>query len=208
MGGSTGINVAGAVRLAHDLGPGHTIVTVLCDYGSRYQSKLFNPAFLEERGLPAPPWLRMTDDPVVSTQWLAERLESPDLSIVDASWFMPGTPRDAKAEFVEGHIPGAVFFGIDEVCDHASSLPHMLASAMEFERALRDLGVRSGQAVVVYDSQGLFSAPRVWWNSAGDGLRGGLRAGRGTAGLDRRSAAARTGLALAEEGRLPRRLST
>lgn len=57
MGGSTGINVAGAIRLARDLGPGHTIVTILCDYGSRYQSKLFNPAFLRERGLPSPPWL-------------------------------------------------------------------------------------------------------------------------------------------------------
>jgi cysteine synthase A len=57
MGGSTGINVAGAVRLARDLGPGHTIVTVLCDYGSRYQSKLFNREFLQERGLPTPPWL-------------------------------------------------------------------------------------------------------------------------------------------------------
>ena len=57
MGGSTGMNVAGAVRLARDLGPGHTIVTILCDYGSRYQSKLFNPAFLTERGLPVPPWI-------------------------------------------------------------------------------------------------------------------------------------------------------
>ncbi|MEP6968427.1 MAG: cysteine synthase A [Pseudomonadota bacterium] len=57
MGGSTGINVAGAMRLARDLGPGHTIVTVLCDQGARYQSKIFNPAFLEERGLPTPPWL-------------------------------------------------------------------------------------------------------------------------------------------------------
>ncbi|MDB5481293.1 MAG: cysteine synthase [Caulobacteraceae bacterium] len=57
MGGSTGINVAGAVKLARDLGPGRTIVTVLCDYGSRYQSKLFNPEFLKERGLPTPPWL-------------------------------------------------------------------------------------------------------------------------------------------------------
>ena len=58
MGGSTGINVAGAVKLARDLGPGHTIVTVLCDYGSRYQSKLFNPEFLRERGLPTPSWLQ------------------------------------------------------------------------------------------------------------------------------------------------------
>jgi cysteine synthase A len=57
MGGSTGINVAGALRMAKDLGPGHTIVTVLCDHGSRYQSKIFNPPFLREKGLPVPPWL-------------------------------------------------------------------------------------------------------------------------------------------------------
>jgi len=57
MGGSTGINVAGAIRLARKMGPGHTIVTVLCDYGNRYQSKLFNPAFLKEQGLPVPAWL-------------------------------------------------------------------------------------------------------------------------------------------------------
>jgi cysteine synthase A len=57
LGGSTGINVAGAIRLAKQMGPGHTIVTVLCDYGNRYQSKLFNPAFLKEKGLPCPPWL-------------------------------------------------------------------------------------------------------------------------------------------------------
>lgn len=57
MGGSSGINIAGAIRLAKDMGPGHTIVTVLCDYGTRYQSKMFNPAFLREKGLPVPPWL-------------------------------------------------------------------------------------------------------------------------------------------------------
>jgi cysteine synthase A len=57
MGGSTGINVAGAIQMARDLGPGHTIVTVLCDHGQRYQSKIFNPLFLTERGLPAPPWI-------------------------------------------------------------------------------------------------------------------------------------------------------
>jgi len=58
MGGSTGINVAGAMRLARELGPGKTIVTILADYGSRYQGKLFNPAFLREKGLPVPPWLK------------------------------------------------------------------------------------------------------------------------------------------------------
>ena len=57
MGGSSGINVAGAIRLARQLGPGHTIVTVLADYGSRYQSKLFNPQFLREKHLPVPDWL-------------------------------------------------------------------------------------------------------------------------------------------------------
>jgi len=57
LGGSSGVNAAGAVRMARDLGPGHTIVTVLCDYGTRYQSKMFNPPFLREKGLPVPPWL-------------------------------------------------------------------------------------------------------------------------------------------------------
>ena len=57
LGGSSGINVAGAIRMARDLGPGHTVVTILCDHGTRYQSKLFNPAFLREKGLPAPDWL-------------------------------------------------------------------------------------------------------------------------------------------------------
>jgi cysteine synthase A len=57
MGGSTGINVAGAIRMAKDMGPGHTIVTVLCDHGSRYQSKIYNPPFLKEKGLPPPPWI-------------------------------------------------------------------------------------------------------------------------------------------------------
>jgi cysteine synthase A len=57
LGGSSGVNVAGAIRLAKEMGPGHTIVTILCDYGTRYQSKLFNPVFLREHGLPVPPWL-------------------------------------------------------------------------------------------------------------------------------------------------------
>jgi len=64
MGGSTGINVAGAIRMARDMGPGHTIVTVLCDYGNRYQSKLFNPAFLREKGLPVPSWLVEQREPI------------------------------------------------------------------------------------------------------------------------------------------------
>jgi cysteine synthase A len=67
LGGSSGINIAGAIRMARDMGPGHTIVTILCDYGTRYQSKLYNPEFLHSKGLPVPDWLNRTprDIPVV-----------------------------------------------------------------------------------------------------------------------------------------------
>ncbi len=64
MGGSTGVNVAGAIRMAKEMGPGHTIVTILCDYGTRYQSKLFNPDFLKSKGLPTPPWLTEKRPPI------------------------------------------------------------------------------------------------------------------------------------------------
>jgi thiosulfate/3-mercaptopyruvate sulfurtransferase len=103
-------------------------------------------------------------DPIVSTAWLVERLGEPGIVIIDASWFMPGTPRDAAAEYAQAHIPGAVFFGIDEIRDHSSDLPHMLASPAEFATAARRLGVSRDSTVVIYDSHGLFSAPRVWWN--------------------------------------------
>jgi thiosulfate/3-mercaptopyruvate sulfurtransferase len=102
--------------------------------------------------------------PLVSTEWLAARLEDPGVKVVDASWFMPTTPRDAAAEFGMRHIPGAVFFGIDEIKDTASDLPHMLASPAEFAVAARRLGLNNDSDIVVYDSHGLFSAPRVWWN--------------------------------------------
>jgi cysteine synthase A len=71
LGGSTGINIAGAVRLAKDLGPGHTIVTILCDYGTRYQSKLFNPAFLRTKGLPIPDWMDKKPDIAVPFEEVA-----------------------------------------------------------------------------------------------------------------------------------------
>lgn len=105
-----------------------------------------------------------TPDPLVSPEWLVERLGDKDVAILDATWFMPGTPRDARAEFLEGHVPGARFFAIDEVCDHVTDLPHMMASPKDFEQAMRGLGVDSAASIVVYDTQGLFSAPRVWWN--------------------------------------------
>jgi len=106
----------------------------------------------------------MMTDPLVSTAWLADRLDDPGVLIFDASWFMPGSPRNPDDEYAAGHIPGAVRFDIDVISDHASDLPHMLASGSEFAKAVRRLGMEPSSTVVAYDSEGLFSAPRVWWN--------------------------------------------
>ena len=103
-------------------------------------------------------------DPLVSTVWLAERLGAPGVQVVDATWYMPNEAGDGRAAYAEGHIPGAVFFDIDEIADPASDLPHMLPSADDFARAVGRLGLRREAEVVVYDARGIFSAPRVWWS--------------------------------------------
>lgn len=105
------------------------------------------------------------DDPktLVSTDWLAQHLSDPDLRILDGSMFLPGSGRDARAEYADRHIPGARFFDIDDISDHRSDLPHMAPPPEKFVSRLRGLGVGDGHQVVVYDSQGLFSAARVWW---------------------------------------------
>jgi thiosulfate/3-mercaptopyruvate sulfurtransferase len=105
------------------------------------------------------------DDPktLVSTDWLAAHQKDPDLRILDASMFLPGTDRDAKAEYDQQHIPNARFFDIDDISDHRSELPHMVPPVEKFMSRLRAMGVGDGHQVVVYDSQGMFSAPRVWW---------------------------------------------
>ena len=107
----------------------------------------------------------MPSDPqlLVSTDWLAEHLSAPDLRILDASWHMPGSGRDARAEFEKAHIPGARFFDIDEISDERSSLPHMAPPVEKFVSRMRGLGIGDGHRVVVYDSAGLFSAARIWW---------------------------------------------
>ena len=106
------------------------------------------------------------DDPktLVSTDWLAVHLKNPDLRILDASWYLPETGRDARAEYARAHIPGARFFDIDEISDHRSALPHMAAPPEKFISRLRAMEVGDGHQVVVYDGAGLFSAARVWWN--------------------------------------------
>ena len=105
----------------------------------------------------------MTHDPMISTDWLVAHLDDPDIVIVDATWYMPGAGKDARAEHAEQHIPGAVFFDIDEISDHSSGLPHMMPAPADFAVHARRLGVEPTSTVVVYDSAGLFSAPRVWW---------------------------------------------
>ena len=102
-------------------------------------------------------------DPLVSTAWLAERLGSNEISLVDATWFMPGDGKTGAQAYAQGHIPGAVFFDIDEISDHAVDLPHMLPSDTAFAEAAGALGLRRDLINVVYDGQGIFSAPRVWW---------------------------------------------
>lgn len=98
---------------------------------------------------------------LISTEDLAAQLNAPDLRIVDASWHLDG--RDARAEFEQARIPGAVFFDLDAVSDHTTDLPHMLPDAAAFAEAAGALGIAATDRIVVYDSQGLFSAARVWW---------------------------------------------
>lgn len=100
---------------------------------------------------------------LVSTDWLAENLKAPELRLIDASWYMPADNRDCRAEYERAHIPGARFVDIDEVADLRSSLPHMLPPVEKFMSRMRALGIGDGHQVVVYDTAGIFSAPRVWW---------------------------------------------
>ena len=102
-------------------------------------------------------------DSLVGGEWLAARLEAPDVRVVDASWFLPGGDRDAKAEYTERHIPGAVFFDIDEIADAASPLPHMLPDPETFSNRMGKLGLGGGARIVVYDSGSWMAAPRAWW---------------------------------------------
>jgi thiosulfate/3-mercaptopyruvate sulfurtransferase len=100
---------------------------------------------------------------LVSTEWLAAQLESNDLVVFDASWYMPAEGRDARAEYRFAHIPGARFFDIDAIADTESALPHMAPTAARFERMVGALGVSSDTQVVFYDQKGIFSSARGWW---------------------------------------------
>ncbi len=108
----------------------------------------------------------MTDealDTLISTAWLAAHLGEPDLRIVDATWYLPHLKRDARAEFAQAHIPGAVFFDIDAIADRNTPLPHMLPAAEPFARAVGALGIGNGDRVVAYGGRNLIASARVWW---------------------------------------------
>lgn len=98
---------------------------------------------------------------IVSAEWLMQNLNR--VRVVDASWYMPAEKRDARAEFEAAHIPGAVFYDIDALSDHNTSLPHMLPPPDQFARDAGALGIGDNDMAVIYDGAGIFSAPRVWW---------------------------------------------
>jgi thiosulfate/3-mercaptopyruvate sulfurtransferase len=107
----------------------------------------------------------MQDDPktLVSTGWLGDHLDDPDLRVIDASWHMPAAGRDARAEYQAAHIPDARFFDIDAVSDKRSALPHMAPPPEMFISRIRAMGIGDGQQIVIYDNSDVRSAARLWW---------------------------------------------
>ncbi|MGH6664609.1 MAG: 3-mercaptopyruvate sulfurtransferase [Pseudolabrys sp.] len=99
-----------------------------------------------------------------STEWLAGELAKPNVIVVDGSYYLSTQKRDAKAEYLASHIPGAVFFDINAIADKSTDLPHMLPGPDQFGDAAGKLGIAETDTIVVYDGSGLYSAPRVWWS--------------------------------------------
>jgi thiosulfate/3-mercaptopyruvate sulfurtransferase len=104
-----------------------------------------------------------TDDPLVTTDWLAARLEDPKVKIIDASFKLPGVLPLPVDDYLAAHLPGAVFFDVDHIAAPNDPRPHMFPDAAQFARDVAALGISSGDTVVVYDSGGWVAAPRVWW---------------------------------------------
>jgi len=120
-------------------------------------------------------------DPLVSTEWLAENLGKPNVKVLDASFKLPGVLPLPKDDYLAAHLPGAVFFDVDAVSDHANPLPHMYPSAEQFGRDVGNLGIANADTVVLYDAGGWVAAPRAWWMFLAFGhsnvriLNGGLK---------------------------------
>jgi thiosulfate/3-mercaptopyruvate sulfurtransferase len=122
-----------------------------------------------------------TNDPLVSTEWLAAHLNDANVKLLDATFKLPGVLPLPKDDYLAGHIPRAVYFDVDAVSDHANPLPHMFPSAEQFGRDVGALGIANSDTVVVYDAGGWVAAPRVWWMFLSYGhrdvriLNGGLK---------------------------------
>jgi thiosulfate/3-mercaptopyruvate sulfurtransferase len=104
-----------------------------------------------------------TDDPLVSTDWLAARLDDPRVKIIDASFKMPGVLPLPVEDYLAAHLPGAVFFDVDHIADRSDPRPHMFPNAEQFARDVAALGISSADTVVAYDAGGWVAAPRAWW---------------------------------------------
>jgi thiosulfate/3-mercaptopyruvate sulfurtransferase len=123
-------------------------------------------------------------NPIVTPAWLSARLQDPNTIILDATLPPVGVtpPIDTHARYLAQHIPGALFFDIEEFSDHSTPLPHMLPTAEDFSRRISALGIADTSTIVVYEQEGVFSAPRAWWTLRTFGaqhvhlLDGGLRA--------------------------------
>ncbi|MCG6203766.1 3-mercaptopyruvate sulfurtransferase [Rhodopseudomonas sp. HC1] len=107
--------------------------------------------------------MTMTDDPLVPTEWLAARLGDPTVKVLDASFKMPGVMPRPGDDYLAAHIPGAVYFDVEEVCDASDPRPHMFPDAAQFARDVAAMGVSTGDTVVIYDAGGWVAAPRAWW---------------------------------------------
>ena len=122
-----------------------------------------------------------TNEPLVSTEWLAEHLKDANVKLLDATFKLPGVLPLPKDDYLAAHIPGAVYFDVDAVSDHSNPLPHMYPSAEQFGRDVGALGVSNNDTVVIYDSGGWVAAPRAWWMFLSYGhrdvriLNGGLK---------------------------------
>jgi thiosulfate/3-mercaptopyruvate sulfurtransferase len=103
------------------------------------------------------------DDPLVSTDWLAARLDNPKVKVIDATFKLPGVLPLPIDDYLAAHLPGAVFFDVDHIADQKDSRPHMFPGAEQFARDVAALGISSGDTVVAYDSGSWVAAPRVWW---------------------------------------------
>jgi thiosulfate/3-mercaptopyruvate sulfurtransferase len=123
-------------------------------------------------------------NPLVTPSWLASRLQNPDTIILDATLPPVGVnpPIDTRARYLAKHIPGAIFFDIEELSDHSTPLPHMLPTPEAFSRSMSTLGIADNATIVIYEQESVFSAPRAWWTLRTFGaqhvhiLDGGLRA--------------------------------